>query len=262
MVQQAAQQGRPYALAFVDVRMPPGWDGVETIGHIWRRCPELQVVLCTAYSDYSWEDIIKNLGQSDSMVILKKPFDNVEVLQLAHALTKKWHLTQQARSRMEDLDRLVNERTQELRISEERFSKAFQSSPLPMTIQTLRDQRFVDVNNSFLQLSGYTREEVLNHAPTELAIWVDTKSEAEFVGSMMENRSIRNLRSQFRTKSSHVRETLVFAESFNLETEPCFLTLTQDISERLNLEANCAKPKKWKPSANSPPVWLTISTTS
>jgi PAS domain S-box-containing protein len=236
MVEQSIQQGRPYALAFVDVRMPPGWDGVETISHIWRQYPELQVVLCTAYSDYSWEDIIKHLGQSDSMLILKKPFDNVEVLQLAHALTKKWRLTQQARNRMEDLDRLVNERTRELRISEERFSKAFECSPLPMTIQTLRDLRFLDVNNSFLQLSGYAREEMLNQTPAELATWVDAKSEAEFVEGMIENKSIRNLRSQFRTKSGQVRETLVFAELFNLETEPCFLTLTEDISERLNLE--------------------------
>jgi two-component system, cell cycle sensor histidine kinase and response regulator CckA len=244
MVEQSIQQGRPYALAFVDVRMPPGWDGVETISHIWRKYPELQVVLCTAYSDYSWEDIIKHLGQSDSMLILKKPFDNVEVLQLAHSLTKKWRLTQQARIRMEDLDRLVNERTRELRISEERFSKAFECSPLPMTIQTLRDQRFLDVNNSFLQLSGYAREEMLNQTPAELAIWVDAKSEAGFVGRVLENKSIRNLRSQFRTKSGQVRETLVFAELFNLETEPCFLTLTEDISERLNLESQLRQAHK------------------
>jgi PAS domain-containing protein len=135
------------------------------------------------------------------MLILKKPFDNVEVLQLAHALTEKWRLTQQSRNRMEDLDRLVNERTRELRISEERFSKAFECSPLPMTIQTLRDLRFLDVNNSFLQLSGYAREEMLNQTPAELATWVDAKSEAEFVEGMIENKSIRNLRSQFRTKS-------------------------------------------------------------
>src|SRR5437762_378407 len=61
LVEKACQAGRPYALAFVDVRMPPGWDGVETIRHIWQRYPELQVVICTAYSDYSWDDIIKDL---------------------------------------------------------------------------------------------------------------------------------------------------------------------------------------------------------
>ena len=51
MVKQAAEAGEPYPLAFVDVRMPPGWDGVETIGRIWKCCPETQIVVCTAYSD-------------------------------------------------------------------------------------------------------------------------------------------------------------------------------------------------------------------
>ena len=79
MVKHAATEGRPFALAFVDGRMPPGWDGVETIVHIWKAHPELQIVICTAYSDYSWEQIVARVGQSDSLVILKKPFDSVEV---------------------------------------------------------------------------------------------------------------------------------------------------------------------------------------
>ena len=73
MVQQALAEGRPYAMAFVDGRMPPGWDGVETIVHLWKAYPDLQVVICTAYSDYSWEQIIARVGQSDSLVILKTP---------------------------------------------------------------------------------------------------------------------------------------------------------------------------------------------
>ena len=58
MIKQAAEAGEPYTLAFVDVRMPPGWDGVETISHIWECCPDIQIVVCTAYSDYSWEEMI------------------------------------------------------------------------------------------------------------------------------------------------------------------------------------------------------------
>ena len=113
-VQQAMAENRPYALAFVDGRMPPGWDGVETIVHLWQAYPELQVVICTAYSDYSWEQIIERVGQSDSLVILKKPFDAVEVLQLAHAMSKKWELNRQARLKTETLETMVRERTQAL----------------------------------------------------------------------------------------------------------------------------------------------------
>jgi CheY-like chemotaxis protein len=95
-LEQSLAEGRPYAMAFVDVRMPPGWDGVETIVHLWRTYPSLQVVLCTAYSDYSWNDMQRCLGRSEQLLILKKPFDNIEVMQLAHALTHKWLLSRQA----------------------------------------------------------------------------------------------------------------------------------------------------------------------
>jgi two-component system, cell cycle sensor histidine kinase and response regulator CckA len=114
LVKEAVEAGRPYAMAFVDVRMPPGWDGVETTRRIWELDSNLQVVLCTAYSDYSWDEMFEKLGQRDGLLILKKPFDAVEALQLAHALTEKWWLHQQSRRKMEELEGMVAERTSEL----------------------------------------------------------------------------------------------------------------------------------------------------
>jgi signal transduction histidine kinase/PleD family two-component response regulator len=102
-------------MAFVDVRMPPGIDGIETIEKAWKADRGLQVVLCTAYSDYSWEEMIGRLGRSDNFVILKKPFDPTEVLQLAHALTEKWRLARAARMQLDQLESLVDARTAELR---------------------------------------------------------------------------------------------------------------------------------------------------
>ena len=114
MIEKSLAEKRPYAMAFVDVRMPPGWDGVETTAQIWKKYPELQVVICTAYSDYSWEAMLQKLGYSDRLVILKKPFDNIEVLQLAISMTEKWRLYYQAKLRLEDMDRLVSKRTSDL----------------------------------------------------------------------------------------------------------------------------------------------------
>src|SRR4051812_20381426 len=114
LVRKSINSETPYAMAFIDVRMPPGWDGIETISRIWKEYPELQVVVCTAYSDYSWSDMVRKLGQSDRLLILKKPFDNIEVLQLACALTEKWRLYRQAKGKMEDLEKLVRERTSDL----------------------------------------------------------------------------------------------------------------------------------------------------
>ena len=119
MVQQACDADAPYAMAFVDVRMPPGIDGIETTVKIWEVAPETQIVICTAYSDYSWDEMISKVGYSDRLVLLKKPFDNVEVLQLACALTEKWRLAEEAKLKLEELERMVAVRTKELRNSME-----------------------------------------------------------------------------------------------------------------------------------------------
>lgn len=133
---EAVQAGRPFAMAFVDVRMPPGWDGIETTTRLWEADPDLQIVICTAYSDYSWDEMIARLGTTDRMVILKKPFDTVEVLQLANALTEKWTLLQQVKLRCQDLERLIAERTQELQASNEQLRAEVREREL--TEQVLR----------------------------------------------------------------------------------------------------------------------------
>ena len=99
----AKEADRPYALAFVDVRMPPGWDGIETIRRLWEADSDLQVVVCTAYSDYSWDETIQKLGQSDRLLILKKPFDPIEIRQLACALTEKWNAVARERKLVAEL---------------------------------------------------------------------------------------------------------------------------------------------------------------
>ena len=102
-LEAALAEDRPYAMAFVDVRMPPGWDGIQTIKHMWAVAPELHVVICTAYSDYSWDQTVAELGQSERLLILKKPFDSVEIRQLAHALTDKVNTANRERSLMAEL---------------------------------------------------------------------------------------------------------------------------------------------------------------
>jgi signal transduction histidine kinase len=113
-IKQACSEDRPYELAFVDMRMPPGWDGLKTIEQIWKIDTRVQVVICTAYSDYSWGEITERLGKSENLLILKKPFDSAEVAQLASALTEKWILARQASLKTEQLEQMVKERTDEL----------------------------------------------------------------------------------------------------------------------------------------------------
>ncbi len=121
MITTAQAEGKPFALAFVDMRMPPGWDGIETIENLWRVAPNTQVVICTAYSDYSYDQILDRLGGSDRLLIIKKPFDPIEVAQLARALTGKWCLSHQADLKTEHLASIVEERTRELENSHEQL---------------------------------------------------------------------------------------------------------------------------------------------
>ena len=117
-VEAAVQAGRPYAMAFVDMRMPPGLDGVETIERLWRIDPLVQIVICTAYSDYPWEEVLARLDVRDRLLILKKPFDMIEVSQLARTLTAKWELARQAALQINSLEEAVQERTKALHASE------------------------------------------------------------------------------------------------------------------------------------------------
>ncbi len=114
LVQKALAANHPYAMAFVDMRMPPGWDGMETTLELWKVAPDLQIVICTAYSDYSWDDLLAKINGSDRLVILKKPFDTIEVLQLTNALTAKWNLLHQAKANADELEARVRARTQDL----------------------------------------------------------------------------------------------------------------------------------------------------
>lgn len=113
LVKQSLAEGRPYALAFIDVRMPPGWDGIETAQRIWEVDPDIPVTLCTAYSDHSWHEISEQLERTDQLLILKKPFDNIELRQLAASQVEKWRLAKLAHLRTEELETLVAQRTRD-----------------------------------------------------------------------------------------------------------------------------------------------------
>jgi EAL domain-containing protein (putative c-di-GMP-specific phosphodiesterase class I)/DNA-binding NarL/FixJ family response regulator len=114
MVKRARAAQRPYAVAFIDVRMPPGLDGIETTARICQLDPDIQIVICTAYSDHSWEQILRKLGRSDRLVVLKKPFDNIEVLQLADTLLHRWQSNRIMQRHLALLQQVIAQRTTDL----------------------------------------------------------------------------------------------------------------------------------------------------
>ncbi|ATE79460.1 MULTISPECIES: putative bifunctional diguanylate cyclase/phosphodiesterase [Pseudomonas] len=114
LVKRAQAEGRPYAMAFTDMRMPPGWDGLETIERLWKADPNLQIALCTAFSDYTWEAMAERLEFGDQLLVLKKPFDSLEIRQMASALTWKWQMAQDAAMKVLSLEQTIEARVHEL----------------------------------------------------------------------------------------------------------------------------------------------------
>jgi two-component system cell cycle sensor histidine kinase/response regulator CckA len=240
MVKQALTDNRPYALAFVDVRMPPGWDGVETISRIWEVDPQLQIVVCTAYADYSWEEMRAKVGQPDNLLVLKKPFDNIEVQQLTHALTKKWMLNRQACLQMAEL----SQANESLAMSEERFSKAFHESPLPSGIQSLPDQRFVDVNQRLAEITGYKHHEMIGRTPAELLLWESPAIVAQWYESLLRQELVRDQKVNLRDRPGALHEMLVSLSAVCLGGQPHALLLAQDVSEQSLLERQLRQAQK------------------
>ncbi len=275
MLHRSVEEGRPYALAFVDIRMPPGWDGVETITHFWKICPELQVVICTGYADYSWDalatrltalsntvittdlsdhatpQLVPRLGDSDNLIIIKKPFDHIVVLQLAHSLTRKWQVTRQAQLRLEDLDRLVIQRTaaqqaanEQFRLAEKRFSKAFGANPIPLALQHGEDGRFVDVNHRLLVVTGYSYEEVVGQTPAELHLWPEESPGAAWIAHPPGTSGLQEFTCQFRTRTGELRDALVSTEDLEKGPGSHRLLILQDITDRVRLENRLRQAQK------------------
>lgn len=124
MIEKAESEGDGYSLVFMDVRMPPGLDGIKTIGRIWERYPSMEIVICTAYSDYSWVDIIDILGPSDHLLVLKKPFDADEAQQMALSMTQRASKSMKQKAQISSLeDNLKDCRENMVKLKMQYYSK-------------------------------------------------------------------------------------------------------------------------------------------
>jgi PAS domain S-box-containing protein len=245
LVQRAQAEGHPYAMAFMDVRMPPGWDGIETTARIWGVDPDLQVVVCTAYSDYSREEMLEKLGRSDRLLILKKPFDTVEVLQLVTALTEKWRLTRQVRQHVQELEQTVSHRTEQLRSSEDRYRLITENAADLVGLVT-PEARWLYRSPSFQRLLGHTAEELSNLSLLDL---IAPEDQANVTASLHEclQRDVR-LTCEFRIRPCNGAWATMEAHVSPFRNArgavEGILVVTRDITERRKLELQLRQAQK------------------
>ncbi len=119
-----------------------------------------------------------------------------------------------------------------LRASEERFAIAFNATPDPITISTLVEERYLDVNESFLRVTGYGRDEIIGRAASETGFWVNWQERDMVTQALKKNRRVRNLEIKYRAKSGRVRTALISAQIINLDGRECALAVYNDITER------------------------------
>jgi diguanylate cyclase (GGDEF)-like protein/PAS domain S-box-containing protein len=125
---------------------------------------------------------------------------------------------------------------QSIRSSEEKFSKAFHRSPLGVTITSTDTQRFIDVNDAFTRLVGYDRDEAIGRTSTDLNLWASVENRQEMIDGLAKDGAVRELPTQFRTKSGQILDCVLTAEMLDLDEGPCVLTLVQDITARVQAE--------------------------
>ncbi len=265
MVTEAENVAQPYAVVFVDGRMPPGWDGLETIERLQRVSPDLQFVFCTAYSDYTWQEILARVGRNDSFVILKKPFDNLEVQQLAQTLARKWMLNRMVNEQLNTLESQVDERTADLRTANEdlaremadrlnaearsqelaeRFVRVFDANPMPMSILSADDLRYREVNEGFLKLAGLKRDQVINRTPAELGLCHQQELKTVVLDPLLDGGTVRECQLKFWHQSGHARITEISADLLEFGDETCVVMVTQDITSRLTMESQLRQAHK------------------
>jgi PAS domain S-box-containing protein len=191
------------------------------------------VVLCTAYSDYSWNEMIERLGRSDRWVVLKKPFEPVEVLQLANALTEKVRLLHQAHLKEEELERRVQRRTAELHKSEQRFKSLADLLPQPIW-ETDVEGYFSYVNRAGYEAFGYDPEDI--EAGLHVAAVVATEDQerlADAVSTWLQGGEVSNHEYMCVRKDCSVFPGMVYSALILTDGRPAGLRgITLDISDR------------------------------
>ncbi|WP_192881677.1 GAF domain-containing protein [Nostoc sp. CENA543] len=188
-------------------------------------------------SESPWKDEEVELSRkvADQLAIA------VQQAQLYQQVQQELRERQQAEAALQklnqELEQRVAERTQQLQQAEARFEQIFHASPYPIVIMSLLDQRFIEANEAFCQLFGYSREQLITQTPEDFTFFADPAYEGIIRQQILAKGSVRDLECAIRTRTGEIRTFLTSAECIHVDGIPCFLTTGNDITERKQAEA-------------------------
>ncbi|HXZ78783.1 MAG TPA: PAS domain S-box protein [Terriglobales bacterium] len=190
-----------------------------------------------------WNTILNGGAWAGSLTNRRKDGSLYEAEGTISPIFDEGRITGFVSARHDVTERLLAEEA--LRKSEERFSKAFRSSPVAITITTLLDGRYLDVNDAFLEMTGHKRIDVIGRTTTDLGFWVEPDLRNAMIRQLEEGGvRVSRLRVKFRTANGQIREGDVSAERIELDKEVCVLAITDDVTDALQLEAQLLQAQK------------------
>jgi diguanylate cyclase (GGDEF)-like protein/PAS domain S-box-containing protein len=168
------------------------------------------------------------------------PFDAKEVLLRVknHLRTRALYLQLAKQNRTLQTEIIMRHHAeQKLKLAEEKFRKAFYSSPNPSTITLLDDGAHIEVNDSFCELTGHTREEIHGRSAVELGLWVNIDDREQLFQLIRSGQKVKNHEFEFCTKHGKIRTAILSCEIINIDGQECLLSLSNDITERKQAES-------------------------